>query len=253
MGMLFLSLIVLIMKRSLRIRWRKHQREFAISGFFLAVHWGTYFYALQLSNVSIAIISLFTYPIITTLLEPIFFKTRLENINFITSIMVLVGVVVLVPEFKLENQYTLGLVVGLFSALLYAVRNLVSKKLVATYSGDTTLVIQLLFSAVFLSPSLLLYSFEIDMNTFILLVILSFVTTTMGHTLFLLALKHLTTSSASILASLQPVYAILLAIFIIDEQVQTNIILGGFLIFMAVIIQNIWPNFKHKLKKNNNV
>ena len=84
-------------------------------------------------------------------------------------------------------------------------------------------------------------------KTFLLLLILSLITTAFGHTLFLMALKHLTTSSASILASLQPVYAILLAVILIDEQLQVNVIIGGVLILTAVIFQNLWPNFKIKL------
>ena len=156
----------------------------------------------------------------------------------------------MVPEFSLENNYTLGLVVGLFSALLYAMRNLVSKKLVTKYPGDSTLIIQLLFAAVILSPSLFVYTFQIDLNTLLLLLALSLITTTLGHTLFLMALKYLTTSSASILASLQPVYAIFLAVILINEQLEVNVIIGGILILLAVVIQNIRPNINLKLSRN---
>lgn len=219
-----------------------------ISGLLLALHWGTYFYALQISNVSIAIISLFTYPILTTLIEPMFFQTKIERINLFTSVLVLVGIVILVPEFNLANDYTMGIVIGLLSALLYAMRNLVSKKLVVKYPGDHTLIIQLFFAAIFLSPSLLLYSFQIDLRTLLLLIVLSLITTAVGHTFFLMALKHLTTSSASILASLQPVYAILLAVIVIDEHLEMNVIIGGVLILMAVTIQNLWPKFNPQTK-----
>ncbi len=246
LGVLFLSLLILTIKGSMNFTWRRDQKSFIISGILLALHWSTYFYALQISNVSIAIISLFTYPIITTLIEPLFFQTRVEKINLLTSMLVLVGIVILVPEFSLRNDYTLGIVVGLLSALLYALRNLVSKKLVTTYSGDQTLVIQLFFAAILLSPSLFIYSYEIDLETIALLLVLGLITTAFGHTLFLMALRHLTTSSASVLASLQPVYAILLAVILIGEQLQMNVILGGILILLAVIIQNLWPKFKAK-------
>jgi len=244
---LFLSVLVFSIQRSIKVQWRNHGLDFVFSGLFLALHWSTYFYSLQVSNVSIAIIALFTYPIITTLIEPLFFRSRLQKVNLFTSALVTVGVIILVPEFSLENNYTLGLVIGLISALFYALRNLVSKRLVTTNRGDSTLVVQLLFAAFFLSPSLLFYNFRIDINTIWLILALSLITTTLGHTLFLLALKRLTTSTASILASLQPVYAIILAVIFIDEKLELNVIIGGVLILMAVIIQNLWPNFKFNL------
>ena len=243
-SIVFISLIIVLIKGRLHIDWRRNKKEFVWSGFFLAAHWGTYFYALQISNVSIAIIALFTYPIITTLIEPIFYNIRLEKINVFTSCLVLIGVIILVPEFNLTNDYTLGLLVGLLSALLYALRNLVSKKLVNQYPGDHTLVVQLVIAGAVLSPSLIYYSFELSWTTLGLLLILSLFTTSLGHTLFLMALKHLTTSSASILASLQPVYAILLAVVLINEELRFDVVVGGLLILSALIIQNLWPNFK---------
>ena len=44
----------------------------------MGTHWVTYFYALQWSNVAIGMLSLFTYPVITALLEPLFFNTRFQ-------------------------------------------------------------------------------------------------------------------------------------------------------------------------------
>lgn len=230
---------MLLLKRPIKIPWKEHRKEFIISGFLLAAHWSTYFYSLHISNVSIAIISLFTYPILTTLIEPLFFKARIEAINLFTSAIVLLGVIILVPEFSLKNNYTLGLIVGLLSAVLYSLRNLVSKKLVSRYPGDITLIMQLVFAAIFLSPALFAHSFEIDLKTLLLLLALGVFTTTIGHTLFLVALKHLTASSASVMASLQPVYAIVLAVLIIDEKLENNVILGGLLILTAVVIQNL--------------
>ena len=46
-------------------------------GNFLGLHWITYFYALRLSNVAIGMLSLFTYPAITAILEPIFLRTKI--------------------------------------------------------------------------------------------------------------------------------------------------------------------------------
>ena len=71
--------------------------------------------------------------------------------------------------------------------------------------------------------------------------ILSILVTVLGHLSLLLAFKNLTTSTASILTSIQPLYAILLAVLIIDEVLEMNVIVGGALIVTAVIMQNLLP------------
>ena len=42
-----------------------------LSGLLMGTHWIAYFYALKLSNVAIGMLSIFTYPVITALLEPV--------------------------------------------------------------------------------------------------------------------------------------------------------------------------------------
>ena len=63
-------------KISLKLQSRKDTFSFILSALFLAAHWITYFYALKLSNVALGILSLYTFPIITALLEPLFIKTK---------------------------------------------------------------------------------------------------------------------------------------------------------------------------------
>ena len=41
-------------------------------------HWITYFYALKFSNVAIGMLSLYTFPVMTALLEPFFIKVKLD-------------------------------------------------------------------------------------------------------------------------------------------------------------------------------
>ena len=65
-------------KISLRINSRKDLMAFILSSLFLGGHWITYFYALQLSNVALGMLSLFTYPVITALLEPLFINVKLN-------------------------------------------------------------------------------------------------------------------------------------------------------------------------------
>ena len=57
----------------------------------MAVHWVTYFYALKLSNVALGVLSLYTFPIIIALLEPLFLKVKFDPIYILLGLMVLIG------------------------------------------------------------------------------------------------------------------------------------------------------------------
>ena len=57
---------------TLKFNSRKDRLTVYVSAVFLGMHWITYFYALKSSNVAIGMLSLFTFPIFITLLEPLF-------------------------------------------------------------------------------------------------------------------------------------------------------------------------------------
>ena len=89
----------------LKVNVKKDGPSIVVGGLLLGAHWITYFYALQLSNVAIGVISMFTFPIITTLLEPLLLKTKFQSIHLLLAIMVFIGIYLLVPEFDLNNKY----------------------------------------------------------------------------------------------------------------------------------------------------
>ena len=112
---------------------RKDMTAIILSGVLMGMHWVTYFYALQLSNVAIGMLSLFTYPVMTSFLEPIFLKTKFSKMHVLLGFLVLLGVYFLAPEFNTDNDDFLAILVGLFSALCYAIRNLLVKTKITTY------------------------------------------------------------------------------------------------------------------------
>ncbi len=65
----------LVRKRKLRVKNLKQQFGVAfLGGLLLGLHWITFFHAMQVSTVAIGMLSLFSFPIMTILLEPLFNK-----------------------------------------------------------------------------------------------------------------------------------------------------------------------------------
>ncbi|MGK7393343.1 MAG: DMT family transporter [Candidatus Cyclobacteriaceae bacterium M3_2C_046] len=236
---LFLYFFFTTNKRAFWQVFGKHTSFFIISGLFLAAHWVIYFIALKVSTVAIAFISVFTFPIITTLLEPVFFKAKLSWIDLFSSVLVLIGITLLIPELDFSNRLTLGVFLGVVSALFYALRNLLNKKYIHIYSGSLIMKNQLLVSSVILIPAMFFYTFSFSFRDVSYLLILGLVTTAVGHTLFVRSLKHFTASTASVISSLQPIYGIILAVIVLNEQLPFNVIAGGTLIITTVIFASI--------------
>lgn len=223
---------------SFQIKGRKDITNLIIVSSLLVFHWTTYFMSLQKSTVAIAMLSLFTYPVFTTFLEPVFFKTRLAPVHLFLALITFVGIALLAPSFDLEDQYLQGILLGLVSAIGYSCRNLIIKKQVGVYSGMTLMFYQLLFGGIIFSPLLFVHDMEPAFEQWLPLIGLSLITTAVGHTMFMVALRHFTVTSMSIMSTIQPIYGILIGVVFLGEIPGVRAIAGGILILITVIIES---------------
>lgn len=209
-----------------------------ICGLLMGVHWVSYFYALQLSNVAVGMLSLFTYPVITAFLEPFFLRSKLQKLHLILGIMVLTGIYLLVPDFGFQNSDTRAIALGVFSAICYSVRNLVLKTKVDRYNGSLLMTYQMGIVGLLLIPAYFFYGTS-DLTTYWKpLLGLILITTVLGHTMFINCFKHFSVTTVSILSSIQPVYGILIGAFILSEIPSLTTIFGGILILSSVVIES---------------
>lgn len=233
--------VLKIWKIDFRI-WKGNFWLLFASSAFLGLHWVTYFYALQLSSVAVGMLSLFTYPVITALLEPVMLKTHLKPGVLVLAIIAFVGVAFLVPELTLDNGYTMGIIFGILSAIFYSVRNIMLKKRIAEHSGIALMFYQLLIVTILLWPVLFIYDFQWVPGVFghwKALLVLGLFTTAAGHTLFVLSFRHFTISTVSIISSITPLLGSFLGFIFLDEVPAGRTIIGGLLIFLTVIVESI--------------
>ena len=226
-------------KERIKKEFIKNSTTLLWSGTLLTLHWVTYFFALQWSGVAIGMLSLFTFPILTVFLEPLFFKTKLHPIHLIFGVFILIGIYLLVPAFDFESEQSKGLLMGLFSALTYALRNLILKKRIEKIKGSLLMFYQLGITLVLLFPVLMLYPLDTFTAQIPYLLFLGFVTTALGHSLFLNSLTYFTVSTASIMNSIQPIFGILIAFFFLKEIPPASSLIGGGIILTTVVIESL--------------
>ncbi|MEQ6125114.1 DMT family transporter [Pseudotenacibaculum sp. MALMAid0570] len=238
-AMVFLYFFCRYKKVSLKVIHKKTHLPLIISSLFMAGHWITYFYALKLSNVAIGMLSLFTFPVITALLEPAFMKTKFNPIHLVLGIIVLIGIYILAPEFNLESSDVKGILFGLLSALCYSIRVLILKQHVHNYHGSMLMFYQTLVITIALVPVLFFMDLSGFQSQFPYLLLLALLTTAIGHSLMVHALKFFSASAATIISSIQPIFGIILAFIFLNEIPHTNTYIGGALILSTVIIESV--------------
>ena len=236
---LFLGLFMLWRKTSWKVE-SKDCKAIIVGSVFLGAHWVLYFYALQLSNVAIGMLSIFTYPVITSLLEPIILKIKFQKIHLALAVLVLLGLYLLAPEFDLESDYTLAIILGVVSAICYSLRNIIMKTKVAKYPGTTLMWYQIAIISLLLGPIFFFVDFswqaiEVQLPWLLLLGLL---TTTIGHTMFLSSFKNFSITTASLMSSAQPIYGIILGVIFLQEIPSLRTLIGGSLILVSVIVES---------------
>lgn len=204
------------------------------SGLALAAHWVTYFMAIQLSTVAMGVLALHVYPVMTALAEPWLFRERLHRVDLLMTVAVLVGVGIMVPEYSLSSQATQGILWGILSAGFWTVRNLLSRRLVQTYSGLQVMFYQLGACVLALLPFVLARGVAVTPAAWSQLVLLGVAFTALPHTLFTGSLQHLSTKTVSVIATLLPLYGAVMAALLLGEIPAASTVLGGGIILVVV-------------------
>ena len=233
-GTLLIALFV--MRKNIFFQDYREWLWLLVSGTILGVHWIAFFEAIQVSTVAIGLLSFASYPLFTTLLEPLFFKEVLRRKNVIAALIVICGLVMMAtssedPNVIFSGSVIKGLFWGLGAGLGFAVLTLLNRGHVRNHSPLLLTCWQNGFAALVLFPWSLSESWIISGRDWGLLFILGVICTVGGHTLLINGLRHVQAQVASLLiAGLEPVFAIVFALFLLGEIPSLQTLLGGLLI-----------------------
>ena len=236
-ALVLLALYGLIQRHRFQFDIKQHGLIVFLSGILMALHWVLYFYALRWGSVAIGMLSLFTYPVFTSLLEPLFFNIKWQWRHLMMSLLIIIGIYFLAPSLDIKNVSTQGLLMGLFSAFTYSLRNILLKKKIDTFKGSMLMFYQMVITFVFLIPAFIVYGME-DVTPQLPFIGALAILTTIGHTLFINSFRYFNISTVSILSSIQPLLGISLGVIFLSEIPNEPSIIGGVLILLTVIIES---------------
>lgn len=207
-------------------------------GVLLALHWVTYFHAMQISSVAVGVIALYTFPVITVFLEPLFHGEKPHLKDVVSAFAVLMGIYLLVPEFSLSNETTQGILWGILSAFLFALRNIVQGHYFKGYSAKHSLFYQALVTFIVLLPFSHSVMPEVTSFQWGQLILLGVFFTALPHTLFAFSLLNLKAKTVSMVACMQVVYATLFAAIILGEWFELKTVVGGLIVVSAAMYES---------------
>jgi len=220
---------------------------YAFIGVLVALHWLTFYGSIKLANASVAASCMATASVFLALIEPWLAGKRFDARELILGIAVIPGVALVVGG--VPESMRLGVAVGVLSAILVAFFGALNKRLVERADPFTVTFVELGAGTAFLTliaPLLLMLGWAGDrdllqlpsQNDTILLLLLAFVCTLLPFVLSLVALRHMSAFGAQLAVNLEPVYAVFLAIILLNEQVELSatFYLGVAIILAATLI-----------------
>jgi drug/metabolite transporter (DMT)-like permease len=217
-------------------------------GLLVALHWVTYFHAMQVSTVAVGVISLYTYPVITVFLEPMFAGERPGLADVLSALFVLFGIYLMTPEFSWSNSTTQGVFWGVLSAFLFSLRNIIQGRYFSRYPAQQSMFYQVLIVILVLIPWLTQPVAEVSGYQWAQLALLGICFTALPHALFVHGLRFMKAKSASLIACLQVVYSTLLAFLLLAEWPGVMTLVGGVIVVTAAAYESYFARSRIKTR-----
>ena len=240
-----LVLVAVALFQHIPLRPKRQRDGFLLlgQGALLALHWTAFFQSINVSNVAVGLLSFSSFPLFTAMLEPLLLRQRPTRVQVVAALLILPGIYLLVPSFTFQNQTTLGVAWGVLAGATFALLSVTNRWLARTYPSLTISLYQdgvaaiVLLPALFFAPSATLWT----PHTLLILLVLGVVCTALAHTLFIASMRHITAQSASLLASLEPVWGIVFGVLLLQDIPTLITLLGGAIILFATMLPGIAP------------
>lgn len=244
-------LLITVVSLWLYFAWKGEIKKIDAKGFFkigaigtiLALHWLFFYGSIKYSNVSIALTCLATSGLLSAVIEPLFFRKRINMAELVLGLFALAGIAVI---YFSNLSFSAGIYIGLTAAVLSVTVSVLNKKLVAGYEPGVITLYQLtggflgltllmpLYHRLF--PGILIVPAGWD---WLWLLVLGWICTIFTFFLYIAALKKVSAFTMNLTLTLEPVYGVLLAFAIFHENksLSVNFYIGFLLILMAVVLQ----------------
>jgi len=227
--------------------------QLALIGIVTALHWVTFFKSIELSTASLGVLCLSTATFHVTWLEPLLTKRRFSWTECFLGLLIIYGIYFISSDFNYQQYIALGY--GLLSAFFSALFSVANAHFARTMRSIHITFYEMLAGIPFLTIILILQgqfttdTLRMQLSDFWWLLFLGIICTSCAFVWMLNVVRKLGVFTTSLNINLEPVYAILLAIVLLNEHqiLGRTFYIGALLIVIIVMVNTI---LKAKNKKH---
>ncbi|MFD2917533.1 DMT family transporter [Psychroserpens luteus] len=253
---ILMFLYIKIIKLKIQVS-TKAKLKFFGAGIIIALHWITFFEAINQSNVSITLAMFSTGAFFASFIEPLVYKRKIIWYEILFGIIVILGVFLITQS---EIKYLNGILLGITSALFSTLFAVINGKFIAEHRATVISFYEFISGVVFLSLFILLFQggfsaefFILSTSDWIYISILASICTAYAFIGSVDVMRHLSPYTVILTYNLEPLYGIALALLLFPETetMSTQFYYGAFLVLATVLADGILKNYKnHKNRKS---
>ena len=245
-AVMFALFVLIYRPRLFRIRLR-HLWCFLGTGVVsVALFTYCYFTSIHLSDLSVAAVLLYTAPVFVMLFSLIFFKEKMTAMKALSLVLAVLGCAMTTGVIGGALHITLpGFLFGLGSGICYALYSVFSRfALERGYEPFTITLYTFLFAAV-VTVSLIdvrpvIDAVAADVGSVFFALLFALVSCLLPYVLYTLGLKYIASSTASIIATVEPVVATVVGAVFFEEALNIPFgYIGVGLVFLSVALINV--------------
>ena len=218
------------------------------AGILLGIHFALFFEAVKITKIANATFLGTLAPFFTLLVE-LYILNRYYNKKVLLGLFcTLIGsLIILGYQFNLESKYTIGNLYAILCSVSIAIALMIAEKvrekentIVYTRTLYLSASITLLIIAIFFNENLISY----NLNEYLGLLFLGLVPTILGHNSIYYSVRYVSPTIAAAFPLGEPIIATILAFFIFNEAITSNIIIGGLITFSGLILISQYKKIK---------
>ena len=242
-----------IAKISLKVS-KKTLFKFAFAGIIIALHWITFFEAINQSNISITLAMFSTGAFFGSFIEPIIYKRKIIWYEMLLGVFVIIGIYLIMQS---GFDHINGVILGISSAFLSSLFAVINGKFVAKHNATTISFYEFLSGVVFISLYIGFANTGFTADFFVLsasdwlwLLILASVCTAFAFIVSVAIMKDISPFTVILTYNLEPIYGFILAIIFFPEKetMSLTFYLGSCIILTTVILNSVLKSSKKRKK-----
>ncbi|OUU47059.1 MAG: hypothetical protein CBC28_08115 [Flavobacteriaceae bacterium TMED68] len=214
--------------------------NFFVGGLLISIHWYLFFYSIKISSISLTLSILSTASLMTSFLEPLFYKRPFRIHELIFGLIAVVGLVLI---FGIQSENYFAILISLICTLLSVLFSLLNGFLIKNRSSSQISFYEIIFGFFIISLIIFFSNIKfptlssISLSNWVYIFILGSLCTAYAFVASNYILKFITPYTMMMSLNLEPVYGILFSLIIFGEKEYMDIqfYIGAGIIFLGVI------------------